>query len=191
MQTIAVCDMKVEDVRAQVLFWELLNRVMSAHVCDPITFRGFMADEAQANWNAVRIVYGEGIDTPMIGKERSCLFHFMDSVNKHTQKHIKQSSRDEHIAMCLQWRNAITQGDADSIYNKITAWWKIGNAYDTSYNELESWMAWWKNRIHRWGKFIVTVCIHYILNLLPFVFFYVVNELGIIETLCLVDDGCY
>ena len=35
-----------------------------------------MADSAQANWNAVRIVYGGGDPTvPMENCERTCLFH--------------------------------------------------------------------------------------------------------------------
>ena len=112
MQTIAICEMRMQDVQAQILFWRLLNRVMSAHMESNITFRGFMADEAQANWIAVRTVYGEDPSKPMIGKERSCLFHFMDSMRKRTEKNIKMEYRSEHIAMCLQWRNSASQTEA-------------------------------------------------------------------------------
>lgn len=82
MQTIAICDMKAQDVQSQVLFWELLNRVMSVQLENHVTFHGFMADEAHANWIVVRTVYGSDPNVPMVGKERSCLFHFMDNIRK-------------------------------------------------------------------------------------------------------------
>ena len=44
---------------------------------DDNQFKGFMADSAQANWNAVRIVYGGGdLTVPMEERERTCLFHW-------------------------------------------------------------------------------------------------------------------
>ena len=53
VMTIAVCDMQSEDCTAQVLFWRNLNLVVQRHGVDDIQFKGFMADSAQANWNAV------------------------------------------------------------------------------------------------------------------------------------------
>ena len=46
MQTIAIGDFKVEDTDAQILFWELLNRVMEREGYKKAEFKGFMADEA-------------------------------------------------------------------------------------------------------------------------------------------------
>lgn len=78
LQTIAVCEMKVEDTKAQIKFWKMLNGVMKKHGLESVEFRGFMADEARANWAVIRGVYGNGADVPMEGRERSCLFHFKD-----------------------------------------------------------------------------------------------------------------
>ena len=52
MQTIAICEMKEEDTQAQIMFWEMMNSVMLDNGHPPADFRGFMADEAGANWRA-------------------------------------------------------------------------------------------------------------------------------------------
>jgi hypothetical protein len=56
VMTISCCDFQLEDKEAQVLFWQNLNHVMARHGIPHPTFIGFMADNVQANWNAVRIV---------------------------------------------------------------------------------------------------------------------------------------
>jgi hypothetical protein len=39
-------------------------------------FKGFMADNTQANWNVMQIAYGNGDPTkPMINKQQTCYFH--------------------------------------------------------------------------------------------------------------------
>jgi hypothetical protein len=57
-----------------------------------VNFKGFMADSAQANWNAVRKIYGVGDPSlPMVGRERTCLFHWSQILDKVTQVYIKTS----------------------------------------------------------------------------------------------------
>ena len=86
VMTIAVCDMQSEDVAAQQVFWKNLNAVSSKHDITNPNFKGFMADNAQANWNVVRIVYGGGDPTiPMVNRKRTCLFHWTQSLEKHTK----------------------------------------------------------------------------------------------------------
>ena len=53
MQTIAICEMKEEDAIVQIMFWEMMNEVLLNNGHPPADFRGFMADEAAANWRAV------------------------------------------------------------------------------------------------------------------------------------------
>jgi hypothetical protein len=54
-----------------------LNHVMARHCIPHPTFIGFMADNAQANWNVVRIMYGSrDPKVPMEGRERTCFFHW-------------------------------------------------------------------------------------------------------------------
>jgi hypothetical protein len=39
-------------------------------------FKGFMANNAQTNWNIVRIVYGSGdANELMVDKNQTCFFH--------------------------------------------------------------------------------------------------------------------
>ena len=104
--TIAVCEMKEEDKTSQVLYWHCLNEVMATHGFDAAKFFGFMADEAQANWNAVREVFNEGEE--MVGRERSCLFHWEQSLNGHTTKYVIKTSQGQHKEMCEKWHTSST-----------------------------------------------------------------------------------
>ncbi len=46
-----------------------------------------MANNAQANWNVVRVVYGFGDPSiKMVDKECTCLFHQNHSLDKHTKQ---------------------------------------------------------------------------------------------------------
>ena len=76
VMTFAVCNMQSEDTEVQVQFWRSLNAVMSRHGVENPNFKGFMADSAMANWNALRIVYGSGsAHEVMDNRERTCLLH--------------------------------------------------------------------------------------------------------------------
>jgi hypothetical protein len=44
----------------QQLMWTKLNQMMLKHRFPKPNFKGFMANSTQANWNAVRIIYGSG-----------------------------------------------------------------------------------------------------------------------------------
>ena len=86
-------------------------------------FQGFMADSAQANWNAIRIVYGSGDPkVPMPGREHTCYFHWSQSLEKHTKQYIKHNLQDQHKHLCLQYRNAISMDEAETHYLAIKAW---------------------------------------------------------------------
>ena len=70
VMTIVCCHFQSEDKDAQIIFWKNLNHVMARHGIPLPQFQGFMADSAQANWNAVRIVYSGGDPkVAMLGRE--------------------------------------------------------------------------------------------------------------------------
>jgi hypothetical protein len=56
--TITICDMQSEDTTAQSVLWKNLNVVLAKDGVPEPKFKGFMADSAQANWNAIRVIYG-------------------------------------------------------------------------------------------------------------------------------------
>ena len=90
--TIAYYDMQSKDGAIQTFFWKYLNVVMIMNGVPNVDFKGFMADGAQANWNAVRMIYGDDDPSlPMVARESTCLFHWFVSLNKVTQKYIKPS----------------------------------------------------------------------------------------------------
>ena len=81
VMTISTCDLQSEDTEIQVQFWRCLNAVMTRHGVDYPNFKGFMADSAMANWNAVRIVYGSGSSNDkMENRERIFLLHWSTSL---------------------------------------------------------------------------------------------------------------
>ena len=64
--------------------------VMEKHSVKNVEFAGFMADSAQANFNAVHKIFGSADKTvPMIRKERTCQFYWSMVLNQHTRQHIK------------------------------------------------------------------------------------------------------
>ena len=82
VMTIAICDMQAEYTKVQCTMWREFNEVMQRNGVEKPNFKGFMADSAQANWNAVQIVYGSGDPkVPIKNRERTCLLHWITSLN--------------------------------------------------------------------------------------------------------------
>jgi hypothetical protein len=53
-------------------------------------FKNFMINSRQANWNVILIVYGSGDPSePMVNKERTCYFHWIQFMERHTKQQIK------------------------------------------------------------------------------------------------------
>ena len=94
---IAVCDMQSEDAAAQMVLWKNLNNAMARHGVPSPKFKGFMADSAQANWNAIRVIYGSGNATiPMKDQEKTCLFYGTQFLQKHTKADICADLQHQH-----------------------------------------------------------------------------------------------
>jgi hypothetical protein len=63
--------------------------------------KGFMADSTQANWNVVKVIYNSGDATiPMKDQERMCLFHWVQSLEKHTKEDIRANLQHQHRELC-------------------------------------------------------------------------------------------
>ena len=119
-------------------------------------FKAFMADSAQANWNAVRIVYGSGDPTmKMVDRERSCLLHWMTSLNRHTTKLIKPKFREQHIRLYSQYKDAKTLEEAEVLYLGIKGWWLSSRAAaEEDLRELDGWLGFKHFRYGQWGGFM-------------------------------------
>ena len=160
VMTIALCDMQSKDAKAQELFWTQLNSVMRENGVEDVNFKGFMADSAQANWNAVRKVYGNGDPAVcMEGREHTCLFHWTLCLQRTTTRNIKPEFHDQHKELCNQWKDAKTQEEADTKYNVIKAWWVFSGAATSpsAVRALNDWMAFWQFRYRQWGGYMQLV----------------------------------
>jgi hypothetical protein len=49
IRTIVICDMQFKDTKGQCIMWRNLNKVMANNGVPNPSFKGFMADNAQAN----------------------------------------------------------------------------------------------------------------------------------------------
>ena len=150
---IAICESKEEDAESQIIFWNQLNSVMEKLGHQKPEFAGFMADEAGANWTAIRTVYNGGPNNVLVGRERSCLFHWEQSLQKHTKKFVLAAHRAKHIELCEQWRLAQTEEHANKQALVIQKWWPKGCVIQENIDAMKRWFTWWKNRISHWGSF--------------------------------------
>jgi hypothetical protein len=76
---IAIWDMQSEYTEAQCVLWWKLNKVMSMKGVSNRNFKGFMADNVQANWNVIQIMCGS---EPMVNKEQMCYFHWIQFMDR-------------------------------------------------------------------------------------------------------------
>lgn len=99
---IACCDMHFEDGATQIVFWDNLNVVVAENGVSKVNFRGFMAINAQANWNAMgRIYWYNDSNMPMVKCECTCSFHWFVSLDKVTQKYNRPSLHFQNEQICL------------------------------------------------------------------------------------------
>jgi hypothetical protein len=159
VMTIAICDMQSEDVEAQLVFWRNLNAVAARHGISKPQFKGFMANSAQANWNAVRIIYRSGdAKILMEDRERTCLFHWTQSLEKHTKADIRPDLQEQHRRLCKQYKNADSLEDTETKYLAIRSWWlSSGATTDEGLVRLDLWLAFWHFRYRQWGGFMEPV----------------------------------
>jgi hypothetical protein len=118
-----------------------------------------MADSAQANWNVVRIVYGNGDPTiRMKNRERTCLFHWTQSLEKHTTADIRAELQALHRKLCKEYKNSSSLEEAEARYLAIRSWWLAsGAATEDGLKNLELWLAFWHFRYLQWGGFMELV----------------------------------
>ena len=107
-----------------------------------------MADSAQTNWNVVRIIYGSGdAFEKMVDKERTYLFRWMQSLEKHTKADIRQDLQYQHRIVCQQYKNVKSMAEAETKFLAIRAWWmSSGAATEQALSRLELWLAFWHFR---------------------------------------------
>ena len=85
-------------------------------------FKGFMYDSEQANFNAVRVIFGYGDPTiSMENRERTCLFHWKMALERHTKQLTRSDLQAEDIRFCHEYRNSPSIDDANPALASIKA----------------------------------------------------------------------
>jgi hypothetical protein len=150
-----------------MVLWKNLNNVMARHGIPEPKFKGFMADSTQANWNDVRMIYDSGDTTiPMKDRERTCLFHWAQSLEKHTKADIHADFQHQHRQFCRQYKNAASASESETRYLAIRAWWlSSGATTEQGLSRLELWLAFWHFRYSQWGGFKQLVSLLFFMSL--------------------------
>jgi hypothetical protein len=95
---------------------------MARHGIPEPKFKGFMADSTQANWNVVKVIYDSGdASIPMKDQERTCLFHWIQSLKKHTKADIRTDLQYQHRQLYRQYKNVASADKAETRYRAIRA----------------------------------------------------------------------
>ena len=117
-------------------------------------------------------MYGSGdASIPMEDQERTCLFHWTQSLEKHTKADIRADLQPQHRQLCMQYKNAKSLEEAEERYLAIRSWWlSSGATTDEGVVRLDLWLAFWHFRYRQWGGFMDLVGLHFAPGLFAFSF---------------------
>ena len=155
--TIFTCELMAEDASSMEVAWRLMLQVAEENDLKDVTIHGFMADNAQAGWNAVRNVFSNGFADAT--KERSDAFHYSLLLRKHTLECVVDGKHAEHYRLWDLLRDAPSYRIAYKISGEISDWWREGNAFRGKIKILEAWKAWWVVRWRQWGSLLRVVSV--------------------------------
>ena len=192
VMTICVCDMMCEMANAQEQMWISMLALLKCHGIENVNFKGFMADSVQANFNAIRKIFGSGDKSiSMEGKERTCQFHWSMALDWHTKQLIKPELQSKHIELCHEYRRCTSKADADLALAALKArWFSSGACSKSSLKELTSWIDFWHFRYEQWRSHISEVCFRALRNLLTVLYFFILDAFGFVASIYFAKNIC-
>jgi hypothetical protein len=102
----------------------------------------------------------------MMDQERTCLFHWAQSLEKHTKADICADLQHQHRQLCRQYKNAASASESETRYLAIRAWWlSSGATSEDGLGRLELWLAFWHFRYRLWGGFMQLVSFLLVISL--------------------------
>ena len=157
--TIYICDIMYKMADAHEQMWLSMVSLLSWYGVKNVNFKGFMADSAQANFNAVRKIFGSGDKSiPMEGKEQTCQFYWSMALDCHTRQLIKPKLQARHIELCNDYWKCRSKADVDLAMVSIKAWWfSCGACSKSALKELSSWLDFWHFCYDQWRSHISKV----------------------------------
>ena len=140
LRVVCLATMEAEEESADnlVTFWSVLNEMLQELTGNPnVVFNpvGFVADENQANWKSIGIVFGR----EALKRAVSCEFHYKESVERHKKGlgGLRDSFKEKSWALLY----AQTINEFNAAYSEISQFIVTNNL-----KQLESWLAWWNER---------------------------------------------
>lgn len=88
----------------------------------------------------------------MEGRERSCHFHWEQSLVTHNKKYVKDTCQIRHKQMCEVWRATKTLRMARAEERKIRKFWRDEAVDEVNIASMDSWLSWWGARFGHWGS---------------------------------------
>ena len=154
--------MMCEMANAQERMWILMLALLKCHGIENVNFKRFMADSAQANFNAIRKIFGSGDKSILMeGKKRTCQFHWSMALDQHTKQLIKLELHAKHFELFHKYWRCTCKAHADLALAALKAWWFLSSAcLESSLKEITS-------RYEQWGFHILeewlrVLCISFI-----------------------------
>jgi hypothetical protein len=72
----------------------------------------------------LRVIYDSDDATiPIKDQERTCLFYWAQSLEKHMKADIRADLQHQHRQLCRQYKNAASASESETRYLAIRAWW--------------------------------------------------------------------
>ncbi|CAM6093771.1 unnamed protein product [Calypogeia fissa] len=124
--TIFTCELVSQDTLLLQTAWKVMRRICKDHGLSNVQFTGFMADNADVGWNAIRNKFWNGKVCP--SRERSDSFHWAQSVQRVTTKYIHPDKRAEHKRLFDSLQDVGNFIVAFRIFEQLKDWWEKGNA---------------------------------------------------------------
>jgi hypothetical protein len=128
---------------------------------------GFMADAAMASFHAIRNVYGseplvdgKNVIDPEIGVrppvEKTCGFHFEQSLVAHTKKHVVDKYQEEHLVLCRAWAKASNHAAFNELQNQIMEFWEDRAVLGfLSQAKISQWLSFWSKQSHHFAWYCI------------------------------------
>ena len=141
---LATMDCEKEDTQSITLFWTLFNETLQIVKQDRsygFNPKGWVRDEAGANWAAIRNVFGEQGVKGMA----SCEFHFKQSRNRHANRLQSTKSKKQLKVLADNLLEVVTPAGYKTAYDALC---KFINQKPVKRKFLKHWLDWWHTRRH-------------------------------------------
>jgi hypothetical protein len=80
----------------------------------------------------------------LIGKERTYIFHWTKSLDKHIKQLIAPKFQDRHKVLCYDYKKEKSLEEAKDCYAVIHSWWySFGAIVEGVIHELKNWLNFW------------------------------------------------